>query len=281
VTINERLSAAAPPLADGRRLPLSISCGLAVYPAMAESQHELLALADMNLYESKISGGAIMGGEEPAAEDPRSVGGFSALDALVTAVDKRDRYTRKHSEDVTDYSLMIAEELGLSEDTTRTLRVAGLLHDLGKIGIPDAILRKPGRLTDEEHEVMKQHPVLGWLIVSAIPSLSETLPAIRHHHERYDGRGYPDALSGEEIPLLGRLMAVADAFSAMTTDRPYRKGMACEDAIAELRRGRGSQWDPELVDAFLRALGTRSNNPSADARELAARRVAVELAPVA
>jgi len=279
-TINERLGAAAPLSADGRRLPLSIGCGLAVYPEMAQSQHELLALADMNLYESKISGGSIVGGEERADDDPRSVGGFSALDALVTAVDKRDRYTRKHSEDVTEYSLMIAEELGLSEDTTRTLRLAGLLHDLGKIGIPDAILRKPGRLTDEEHEVMKQHPVLGWLIVSAIPNLSETLPAIRHHHERYDGRGYPDGLAGEEIPLLGRLMAVADAFSAMTTDRPYRKGMAHVDAVTELRRGRGTQWDPEYIDAFLRALGNRFATLSDDALEFAAARAPVEFAPV-
>jgi HD-GYP domain-containing protein (c-di-GMP phosphodiesterase class II) len=195
-------------------------------------------------------------------------------------VDKRDRYTRRHSEDVTEYSLMIAEELGLSEDTTRTLRLAGLLHDLGKIGIPDAILRKPGRLTDEEHEVMKQHPVLGWLIVSAIPNLSETLPAIRHHHERYDGRGYPDGLAGEEIPLLGRLMAVADAFSAMTTDRPYRKGMPYADAVSELRRGRGTQWDPEYVDAFLRALGNRSTIAPDDALKFAAARAPAQLAPV-
>jgi diguanylate cyclase (GGDEF)-like protein len=256
--IRERLMEAAPLSADGRRLPLVISCGVAVYPDMADSQHELLAVADMNLYEAKTAGEAIVGGEERSPDDPRAVGGFSALDALVTAVDKRDRYTRKHSEEVTDYSLVIAEELGLSEDTKRTLRLAGLLHDLGKIAIPDAILRKPGKLSDEEFEVMKQHPVFGWMIVSAIPSLSETLPAIRHHHERYDGRGYPDALVGEAIPLIGRLMAVADAYSAMTTDRPYRKGMTFAEASAELERGRGSYWDPALVDAFLRAMRRRA-----------------------
>jgi diguanylate cyclase (GGDEF)-like protein len=268
--IRERLGEAAPLMADGRRLPLVISCGVAVYPDMADSQHELLAVADMNLYEAKTAGEAIVGGEERSPDDPRAVGGFSALDALVTAVDKRDRYTRKHSEEVTEYSLLIAEELGLSEDTKRTLRLAGLLHDLGKIAIPDAILRKPGRLTDEEFEVMKQHPVFGWMIVSAIPSLSETLPPIRHHHERYDGRGYPDALAGEAIPFLGRLMAVADAFSAMTTDRPYRKGMSFEEAAAELERGRGSYWDPALVDAFLRAMRRRAiEEESMDAPELA------------
>jgi HD-GYP domain-containing protein (c-di-GMP phosphodiesterase class II) len=157
---------------------------------------------------------------------------------------------------VTEYSLMIARELGLSEDTQRTLRIAGLLHDLGKIAIPDAILKKPGALTDEEFEVMKQHPVLGWLIVSAIPSLAETLPGIRHHHERWDGRGYPDQLAGEDIPLLGRLMAVPDAFSAMTTDRPYRKGLSTPEAIGRLREGAGTQFDPAMVVAFIRALGS-------------------------
>jgi diguanylate cyclase (GGDEF)-like protein len=262
--IRARLADAAPFTADGRRLPLSVSCGLAVYPEMVAAQHELLATADMNLYEAKLDGVAVVGGE-PEKENVRLEGGFSTLDALVTAVDKRDRYTRRHSEDVTEFSLMIAEEMGLSEDTKRTVRIAGLLHDLGKIGVPDQILRKPGKLTDEEFEIMKQHPMLGWMIVSAIPALSETLPAIRHHHERYDGRGYPDGLAGEEIPLLGRLMAVGDAFSAMTTDRPYRKGMETHEAIAELRRGRGTQWDPQMVDAFLRAWERKEEERQRDA----------------
>jgi HD-GYP domain-containing protein (c-di-GMP phosphodiesterase class II) len=213
----------------------------------------------MNMYDAKAKGGpAIVGCEAPDEGSSDLIGGFSTLDALITAVDKRDHYTRRHSEDVTEYSLMIAEQIGLSQDTMRTLRLAGLLHDLGKIAIPDSILRKPGKLTDEEYEVMKQHPVFGWLIVGAIPSLSETLPAVRHHHERYDGRGYPDRLAGEDIPLLGRLMAVADAFSAMTTDRPYRKGMGLAEAVDQLHKGSGTQFDPAMVDAFVKALHQRS-----------------------
>jgi diguanylate cyclase (GGDEF)-like protein len=257
--IHEELAATTVQGTGGERLPLSGSIGLAVYPDGAASQHELLARADMNMYDAKAQGGpAIVGCEVEEESRQEYAGGFSALDALVTAVDKRDYYTRRHSEDVTEYSLMIAEQLGLSQDTMRTLRLAGLLHDLGKIAIPDAILRKPSALTDEEYELMKQHPVYGWLIVSAIPSLSETLPAIRHHHERYDGRGYPDGLAGEEIPLLGRLMAVADAYSAMTTDRPYRKGMPPLDAIEQLREGCGTQFDPHMVEAFLHALVQKS-----------------------
>lgn len=258
--IQDHMAAASVQGTGGERLPLSGSIGFAVYPEGAASQHELLVRADMNMYDAKAQGGpSIVGGEDGENEAKHDYsGGFSALDALVTAVDKRDHYTRRHSEDVTEYSLMIAQQLGLSQDTMRTLRLAGLLHDLGKIAIPDAILRKPSALTDEEFDLMKQHPVYGWLIVSAIPSLSETLPAIRHHHERYDGRGYPDSLAGEEIPLLGRLMAVADSYSAMTTDRPYRKGMPPSQAVDQLRKGAGTQFDPVMVEAFLIALVNRA-----------------------
>jgi diguanylate cyclase (GGDEF)-like protein len=267
--LKARLKEAEVARPGGGTLPISASFGVALYPQMAGSHHELLALADVNLYESKAQGdGKIVGFEEDEEErEPLCAGSFSTLDALVTAVDKRDRYTRKHSEEVTEYSLMIAQELGLSEETMRTLRIAGLLHDLGKIAIPDAILRKPGGLTDEEFEIMKQHPVLGWLIVSAIPSLSETLPAIRHHHERWDGRGYPDQLVGEQIPLLGRLMAVPDAFSAMTTDRPYRKGMDVSEAVSRLRQGSGSQFDPAIVAAFIRALGPQATESDPAAQQ--------------
>ena len=161
------------------------------------------------------------------------------LDALVAAVDNKDRYTRRHSEDVLTYSLQVAEALGLDEATRHTVAVAALLHDVGKIGVPDAILRKPGALTGAEFEAVRQHPMMGSVIVGAVPGMEGTLDAVRHHHERWDGGGYPFGLAGEAIPLLARLMAVADAFSAMTTDRPYRKGMGVAQARRCWSAGRG------------------------------------------
>ncbi len=175
------------------------------------------------------------------------------LDALVTAVDNKDRYTRKHSEDVMAYCRQIAQGLGLDEKTQRHIQTAGLLHDVGKIGVPDHILRKPGRLTGAEFQAIQQHPMMGAIIVAAVPGFEATLDAVRHHHERWDGHGYPFGLRGAEIPLSARLMAVADAYSAMTTDRPYRKGMSAGEARAVLEEGAGTQWDPVCVAAFLQA----------------------------
>ena len=188
----------------------------------------------------------------------RALEGFSLLDALVAAVDNKDRYTRKHSEDVAAYCLRIARELGLSQTEERTLAVAALLHDVGKIGVPDAILRKPGPLTEQEFAAIRQHPQMGAILVQAVPGLEDTLDAVRHHHERWDGQGYPSGLRAEETPLLARVMAVADAFSAMTTDRPYRKGMPHEEAASILSEGMGKQWDESCVTAFLRAQNSRS-----------------------
>jgi putative nucleotidyltransferase with HDIG domain len=179
----------------------------------------------------------------------------------VTAVDNKDRYTRRHSEDVMDYSLMIAREMGMDEETQDTTAVAALLHDVGKIGVPDTILRKPGKLTDDEFDAIKQHPMMGAIMVQAVPGLEETLDAVRHHH----GGGYPFGLRGEETPWMARLMAVADAFSAMTTDRPYRRGMGREKALSILEAGAGTQWDAVFVAAFARALAKASGPALAEA----------------
>jgi len=146
---------------------------------------------------------------------------------------------------------LTAGALGLDEATRRTVGVAALLHDVGKIGVPDQVLRKPGRLSDADFGAIRQHPLMGAIIVGAVPGLEDTLDAVRHHHERWDGGGYPGGLRGEETPLLARLMAVADAYSAMTTDRPYRKGMGAPKARRILEAGAGTQWDPACIAAFL------------------------------
>ncbi len=155
----------------------------------------------------------------------------------------------------------MADALGLSDSSQRVVRVAGMLHDVGKIGIPDRILRKPAGLTPAEYEIVKGRSALGEALIAAMPDLEEIHAAVVSHHERYDGAGYPHGLANVEIPLLGRILAVADACSAMTTDRPYRKRLAPEEAIVELRAGSGSQFDPEIVDAFLRCLGAPTASP--------------------
>lgn len=244
---------------EERVIPITLSFGIATFPEDGNNRHELLTNADANLYAAKQTEVGIMGTSDSqrANRELRAENSFGVLEAMVTAVDNKDRYTRRHSEDVTEYALWIAEELGLSEETMRIIRIGGLLHDVGKISVPDDILRKPGHLTPEEYEIMQRHPHIGSLIVGAIPGMECILDAVRSHHERFDGKGYPDALAGEDIPLLGRIMAVADAFSAMTTDRPYRKGLNWEVALAEIEANIGSQFDPTMARAFLRAADKR------------------------
>ncbi len=237
---------------NGQNVPIRMSYGVATFPFDGRKESELLAAADANLYRSKRKGGdqaTASGGDENRRNTP--VGVFTVLDGLVTTVDNKDHYTRKHSDDVTEYSLALASRLRLSMDTQRSLRIAGLLHDVGKVGVPDHILRKPASLTAAEFEAIKQHVNLGKMIINEIPNLKEVLTAVASHHERYDGDGYPQGLSGEDIPLLGRILAVTDAYSAMTSDRPYRKALTSEEAKAELRRVAGSQLDPQVVAAFL------------------------------
>ncbi len=241
-----------PPGAD-TLIPLTLAIGLAVFPDDGPGRLDALAAADLRLLRVKTGGT----GRGELTERLRerltcSPADFSMLNALVTAVDTKDRYTRRHSEDVMSFALGIAEALGLDEETRQRVLLAGLLHDVGKVGVPDAVLRKPGMLTADEFEAIKQHPAMGAMIVGAVPGFEATLPAIRHHHERWEGGGYPDGLAGEAIPLTARIMAVADAFSAMTTDRPYRKGMAEAQALAILEDGAGIQWDSACVRAFVK-----------------------------
>jgi HD-GYP domain-containing protein (c-di-GMP phosphodiesterase class II) len=177
---------------------------------------------------------------------------IDTVTALARTVELRDQYTSGHTQRVTSYSLMLAEELGLSTAERQQIRIGTPLHDIGKIGVEDAILRKPGKLTPAEFELMKQHTLKGVAILEPIPDLGPMLSIVRHHHERWDGTGYPDGLASERISPAARIVAVADAFDAMTSDRPYRLALSVEKAFAELLRHAGSHFDPACVEAFLR-----------------------------
>jgi HD-GYP domain-containing protein (c-di-GMP phosphodiesterase class II) len=173
------------------------------------------------------------------------------IKALAQTVEMRDDYTGKHTDRVTRYSVLIGQELKLSDQDVDLIDMGTPLHDIGKIGIDDAILRKPGRLTPEEFEIMKTHTVKGAIILGSIDDLAKVVPIARSHHEQWNGSGYPDGLAGESIPRLARIVSVADAFDAMTSDRPYRKGMSADIALAEVKKQSGRQFDPECAGAFL------------------------------
>lgn len=188
---------------------------------------------------------------------------LGGLVALARAIEARDPCTGSHLERVTELALAVGTELDLGLDVLRTLWLAALLHDVGKLAIPDSVLSKPGPLTLEEYELMKSHPERGAKILEDVWYLQPAVPAILHHHERWEGTGYPAGLKGEEIPLEGRILAVVDAWDAMLGDRPYRRALAEAEAIAELERGAGTQFDPGVVAAFLksRAKGFRAQAP--------------------
>ena len=173
-----------------------------------------------------------------------------ALTGLVRAVNDHDTYTAGHSCRVSDYTGQLGRVLGLPRAEISFLRQAGLLHDIGKVGIPDRVLRKNGRLTEDELHLIRLHPILGASIVSRFENMERMIPVVLHHHERWDGSGYPSGLSGVDIPREARAIFVADAFDAMTTDRPYGEILSGEEALAELRRCSGDQFDPVFVDAM-------------------------------
>src|SRR4051812_27744606 len=170
--------------------------------------------------------------------------------SLISLIDLRDRYTGGHSARVASYVRGIAVQMGLPEDEIENMVLAASLHDIGKIGVPDHVLLKPGKLTDDEFEWIRKHPEWGWLAVRNVDGFHYASLLLLHHHERLDGGGYPGRLKGTEIPLGSRLIAVADSFDALTTDRPYRKGRNTQAALEELQRCAGTQFDPAVVDAF-------------------------------
>jgi len=194
----------------------------------------------------------------PSTEKALKNAYLDTLRALSKVIESRDLYTKRHSELVAKYAVEIANELGLSTEEIEVMEQTALLHDIGKIGIKDTILNKPGKLNAEEWEEVKKHPLIGEELIRPFKLLHIEQTMIRHHHERFDGAGYPDKLKGEEIPIYARILAVADSFEAMVSDRPYRSKLSLEEAKKELERCKGTQFDPKVVEAFLRVLETKA-----------------------
>ena len=190
---------------------------------------------------------------------------LSTVKSLVSAIDAKDEYTRHHSTRVTEFTLKIARTMDFSEKELGDLELAALLHDVGKIAVPESILNKPGRLTDDEFALIKEHPARGESILQPVVELKEIARIVRAHHEHYDGSGYPDALKGREIPLGARIMAVADAYDSITSERPYRKASSHRYAVKEIIRCSGVQFDPEVVEHFLEISGSLGQAAAAPA----------------
>jgi diguanylate cyclase (GGDEF)-like protein len=254
---------------------VTASIGIASYPQHAGSGAELVRLAQGARYWVKRHGKDHALVYDPsivveldadervrALEEQSQMG---AVRALAAAVDARDPDTKDHSRDVAVFAVNVARELGLDDGRVRLIETAALMHDVGKIGIPDEVLGKPGRLDEEELAVVAEHPALAERILTSIAQ-REVLPWVRHHHERWDGNGYPDGLRAIEIPLEARILAVCDAYDAMISDRPYRAALVPDAAVEQLVTGAGGQFDPSVVEVFLRTLGRSSQAPSRQKR---------------
>lgn len=184
---------------------------------------------------------------------------LESIEILRYTVEAKDTYTRGHSERVAEYAVLIGEKLGLSKEELRTLQIGGLFHDIGKIGIPDSILLKTEKLTDNEYEQIKKHPLIGKEILSNASIFQDIIPIVLYHHERYDGKGYPESISGENIPLLARIVCVADSFDAMTSKRSYRDELDLNFVISEIENQSGTQFDPKISEIFLNILKNEQN----------------------
>jgi len=240
---------------DGTRVPISLLMGLVSFPEDTESKDHLLALADAATYEAKrLAAVDRHGPRVVVAGEERVESVFGALDSLVQAIQYRDRYTKTHSDLVAEYAAKLSVQARLSDKAVQAIRIAGVLHDVGKLIVPDDILKKPGPLTSEEYDVIKRHPLVGEMLIREAPFLEDVIQAVGCHHESYDGSGYPRGLRGDDIPLLGRVMAIADAYSAMCLDRPYRKALSTDEIIAELQACAGTRFDPRLADLFVKIL---------------------------
>jgi len=314
--INRRIAARLKEMDDPAAPWLGLSAGVASFPEDATTVDELVKMADAALYNAKRLAWARGVTEEgQAIQPPAPSPGFvhetqtrvlstaasslatvlqdlgacelapgldlRAIAAVGAASEIRDRYIRGHQERTALWAAALAEEMGLSAERVRNIRVAGLLHDLGKVTVNEHILNKPGKLTEEEFAKVRQHASRGAaIIVSEAETLQQLAPIVRHHHERFGGKGYPDGLTGEEIPIEARILAVADVFDAMTHERAYRKALSREEAIAELERSAGTQFDPAVVEAFLALVKRPGKEPPAPAQAASAdRQLAAARAP--
>ncbi len=236
-------------------LPTRISCGIARFRGY-ETPRDLIAEAEEHMYLDKAgSTSLLMGGNDEDAAAPEAllkITNLKSLRNLVKAIDRRDSYTRFHSDHATHLAVKLARQIGLTDEQMSAITIGGPIHDLGKIVVPDEILRKPGPLTPGERRAMEDHPVIGAAIAAAVTDYDTVVELVRHHHERFDGEGYPGQLRAAEISLPTRIFSLCDAYSAMTTDRPYRKGLTIEQAIAEIVAGRGTQFDPDLGQEFIK-----------------------------
>jgi diguanylate cyclase (GGDEF)-like protein len=234
----------------GGAIPLHCSIGLASFPRDGDAVSELVAKADAALYQSKRAGLPMARLQRVGQTQMRLEGDFAPVSELLAALLARDPATRSHLEHVNRLAQEFAAALGLSTLDRESLLLASVLHDVGKIAIPDRVLRKPGSLAPEEQDLVRRHPIIGAMLIEHIPGFADAAVAVRHHHERFDGNGYPDGLAGDDIPVAARIVTLIDAFSAMTVDRPYHKGLRVDEAVSELRRCAGTQFCPKLVERF-------------------------------
>jgi len=250
----------------GKAGAITVSAGVATFPQHGRERDSLIRLADGALYWAKEHGKnqvrlaradvAELSEFRRVASGVDRVARFRAAASLARAVDSRDAYTGSHSERVASLSAQIATQLGLAVDEIELTRLAGSLHDLGKLAIPEEILRKPAALSDAERLVLERHPQIGYRMLESL-GVDPIADWVLHHHERWDGHGYPDGMAGDEIPLGARIIFVADAFDAMTSDRLYRAALTFEEAVAEVERCAATQFDPDVVNAFLACIGAQ------------------------
>lgn len=244
----------APPLETIRRLDIQGYC------EKSDKQDQLLLLIESGIKSiSQMNMIKDINDELKDTYDQLEKAYMESIQTLRYTVEAKDAYTRGHSDRVSEYSVLIGKKLGLQDSDIRLLQIGGLFHDIGKIGVPDSILLKEAKLTDDEYSQIKNHPSIGAHILSNATIFADIIPIVKHHHEKYDGTGYPGRLSGEDIPYLARIAAVADTFDAMTSVRPYRKALPLDIVKEEFTKYSGTQFDPDIAKAFLEILETDYN----------------------